>query len=101
MTGTREGAAWTMRNANLNVPQQEWIHLQEHRRVTALSAEVIGHCHQQTTEDREKHRNVLAIPGILRKKSREKGACNLKYPTANQSSYINILGTANLKCKMF
>lgn len=47
------------------------FHLQEYRWVAALSAEVIRYCHQQTTENREEYRNVLAIPGILKKKNGE------------------------------
>lgn len=40
-------------------------HLPEHSGIAALSAQVVGQCHQETTEDREEDRDMLLRPRSL------------------------------------
>lgn len=42
------------------------VNLQEDRRVAALPAQVVRHCHQEAAEHREQHRDVMRLPRLLR-----------------------------------
>lgn len=42
------------------------VNLQEDRGVTALPAQVVRHCHQEATEYRKQHRDVMRLPGLLK-----------------------------------